>query len=117
MALAAYRHLLRSTRIAFQGDTPVLLASRHQARIAFEKNSSLSSSSSECKEAIKHALEVSQILRQNVVQGRKLDEDTDKESAQYSKSIEARIVLQSSKKKSISYAIHHEFVNLAHNMA
>ncbi|RKF65973.1 Mitochondrial zinc maintenance protein 1, mitochondrial [Golovinomyces cichoracearum] len=83
MALAAYRHLLRSTRIAFQGDTPVLLASRHQARTAFEKNSSLSSSSTECKEAIKHALEVSQILRQNVVQGRKLDEDTDKESARY----------------------------------
>ncbi|KAI6250707.1 Mitochondrial zinc maintenance protein 1, mitochondrial [Erysiphe necator] len=85
MALAAYRHLLRSTRIAFEGDIPILRASRIQARAAFDKNASLALSSSECQDAITHALDVSRILRENVVQGRKLDSDADTKSARYSK--------------------------------
>ncbi|RKF63528.1 Mitochondrial zinc maintenance protein 1, mitochondrial [Erysiphe neolycopersici] len=83
MALAAYRHLLRSTRIAFQGDLPVLRASRLQARASFDENISLLPSSTECRDAIVYALDVSRVLRENVVQGRKIDTDSDKENAQY----------------------------------
>jgi complex III assembly factor LYRM7 len=74
MALAAYRHLLRSTRIAFQGDIPTLLSARYEARQKFESNRSLSSGSNELSEQIKLAEEVAKILRENVVQGQAVDD-------------------------------------------
>jgi complex III assembly factor LYRM7 len=73
MALAAYRHLLRATRIAFTGDLPMLHASQAQARQGFEDKRSLESSSEEVVKAIEHAEGVAEILRQNIVQGRKGD--------------------------------------------
>ncbi|PSS14819.1 hypothetical protein M430DRAFT_51493 [Amorphotheca resinae ATCC 22711] len=75
MALQAYRHLLRSTRIAFAGDAPVLHAARAEARNGFRQNAALSAGSPELAEAVKHAEEVAQILRHNVVQGKKEGED------------------------------------------
>ena len=124
MALAAYRHLLRSTRIAFQGssllpslpgtrnligvsllssryrynplrkasqftntigDAPLLHAARSEARNNFRKNASLQSNDPALAAAIKHAEEVAQILRQNVVQGRKAEGTGEEEGARYSR--------------------------------
>jgi complex III assembly factor LYRM7 len=69
MALAAYRHLLRATRIAFQGDYPLLHAARTQARAGFDSLSSLDPSSEEASKGIAHAEGVAEVLRHNVVQG------------------------------------------------
>ncbi|ETN46214.1 uncharacterized protein HMPREF1541_00398 [Cyphellophora europaea CBS 101466] len=73
MALAAYRHLLRAARVAFQGDVQLLQASQSQARQGFQDKRSLDPSSEEANEAIKHAEGVAEILRTNVVQGRRAD--------------------------------------------
>ncbi|KIW08300.1 uncharacterized protein PV09_01218 [Verruconis gallopava] len=69
MALAVYRQLLRSTRIAFNGDTRMLLSARKLAREGFEANRSLSNPE-EIQNAIQHAKDVGIILKQNVVQGK-----------------------------------------------
>ncbi|RDL41488.1 Uncharacterized protein BP5553_01467 [Venustampulla echinocandica] len=69
MALAAYRHLLRSARIAFQGDLPLLHAARQEARNGFRKNSNLSPEDPALAPAIAHAEDVAKILMENVVQG------------------------------------------------
>ncbi|RMZ80969.1 hypothetical protein DV738_g2341, partial [Chaetothyriales sp. CBS 135597] len=69
MALAAYRHLLRATRIAFEGDLPLLHAARTQARAGFETQRRLDPSSKEATEAVSHAEGVAQVLRHNIVQG------------------------------------------------
>ncbi|KAF2669741.1 hypothetical protein BT63DRAFT_455725 [Microthyrium microscopicum] len=69
MALSAYRTLLRSTRIAFQGDPRTLIASRQKARASFEEARSLSLGSPEAAEKIAEAQEVAKILRENVLQG------------------------------------------------
>ena len=107
MALAAYRHLLRATRIAFKGktspiytpkvspqkpylpgrlpsysiliylntdDNRVLVSARRQARSDFYKNRSLLPSSPEASEKIAHAEDVARFLRQNVVQGQKVND-------------------------------------------
>lgn len=74
MALAAYRHLLRSTRIAFQGDSRVLHAARHTARENFNEHRSLAPSSAEAETWIAHAEEIALVLRRNVVQGERVDE-------------------------------------------
>ncbi|EHY58344.1 Mitochondrial zinc maintenance protein 1, mitochondrial [Exophiala dermatitidis] len=73
MALAAYRHLLRAIRIAFQGDDHLLHAARTQARIGFEASSSLDPSSEEAVKGIEHAEGVASILRHNIVQGKHED--------------------------------------------
>lgn len=75
MALAAYRHLLRATRIAFKGDAQLLHASQSQARQGFDSKRSLEPSSPEVSEAIKHAEGVAEVLRSNLVQGTKGDGD------------------------------------------
>ncbi|RQM07142.1 hypothetical protein DH86_00003509, partial [Scytalidium sp. 3C] len=62
-------HLLRSTRIAFQGDLPVLQAAREEARKAFGKNAGMLPDDPALAPAIAHAEEVAKILRENVVQG------------------------------------------------
>ncbi|KAF2458044.1 mitochondrial zinc maintenance protein 1, mitochondrial, partial [Lineolata rhizophorae] len=74
MALAAYRQLLRSTRVAFQGDEFMLNAARAQARSAFDQNRSLSSGSEEAQKSVDHAGEVAKVLRENVVQGRSVED-------------------------------------------
>lgn len=68
--LATYRHLLRATRIAFANDTPTLRASREFARQQFRDNIKLESGSQAAAQGIEHAQGVTQILRENVVQGR-----------------------------------------------
>ncbi|TVY62769.1 Mitochondrial zinc maintenance protein, partial [Lachnellula suecica] len=87
MSLAAYRHLLRSTRIAFQGptpthspspsphshqtgDLPLLKAARSEARTNFLKNASLRPEDPELAPAIAHAEQVAKILLENIVQGK-----------------------------------------------
>ncbi|PTB70260.1 hypothetical protein BBK36DRAFT_1097812, partial [Trichoderma citrinoviride] len=72
MSLAAYRNLLRAARIAFQGDVHVLSAAQAQIRQGFQENRALDSSSS-IESAIRHAEDVATILRQNVVQGQKME--------------------------------------------
>lgn len=107
MALAAYRHVLRSTRVAFQGtcsktynpclpelqlhrqtsntcnisagDLPLLSAARVEARSKFDQNRLLSPSGTETEQKVLEAKEVARILRQNVVQGEKVTRSTDKE--------------------------------------
>ena len=68
--LHTYRALLRATRIAFASDTSTLRASRDFARQQFRENKKLPSGSQEAAQGIEHAQGVTQILRENVVQGR-----------------------------------------------
>lgn len=90
MALAAYRNLLRSARIAFQGtdtslsfenmltvigDTHTLMAARAEVRKNFESNRNLRIGSEELQKSLVHAEEVSKFLRENVVQGQAEDPD------------------------------------------
>lgn len=75
MALAAYRHLLRATRVAFNEDTTLLTSARKQARSTFLANRSLALESPESIAAIAHAEDVAQFLRRNVVQGQKVEGD------------------------------------------
>ncbi|KAF1829593.1 hypothetical protein BDW02DRAFT_642740 [Decorospora gaudefroyi] len=73
MALVAYRNLLRSARIAFEGDMPTLFAARAEARKKFESNRNLRIGSEELETSLVHAEEVSKFLRENVVQGQAQD--------------------------------------------
>ncbi|KAM0519108.1 hypothetical protein ACHAPE_004105 [Trichoderma viride] len=75
MSLAAYRHLLRSARIAFSGDVHVLSAAQNQIRQTFLENRSLDSSGIQA--AIRQAEDVATILRENVVQGQKIESKGD----------------------------------------
>jgi len=75
MSLAAYRHLLRSTRIAFHGDVAVLHAARQEARVGFRKNAAMSPHDPSLAAAIAHAEEVAKFLKENVVQGKHEGED------------------------------------------
>ncbi|KAJ5332230.1 hypothetical protein N7541_002036 [Penicillium brevicompactum] len=65
-AKSAYRQVLRSTRVVFQNDLPVLLAARQEARQNFEKNRR---PAVDTGMQINHAIEVANILRHNIVQG------------------------------------------------
>lgn len=67
-ALAAYRHGLRATRVAFNGDTRVLLAARTKMRegMVNPPNPELTT-----EQQIQHLEDVSVFLRRNLVQGRK----------------------------------------------
>ncbi|KAM0806032.1 mitochondrial zinc maintenance protein 1, mitochondrial [Usnea florida] len=78
MALAAYRHILRSTRVAFQGDLRILSAARVEARSKFDQHRLLSPSSTEAEQKVLEAREVARILRQNVVQGEQITGPKDK---------------------------------------
>ncbi|KAL2062157.1 hypothetical protein VTL71DRAFT_6423 [Oculimacula yallundae] len=70
MATSAYRSILRSARLAFEGDTHLLQAARNQARQTFQHNASMSLDDPAYAPAIAHAVEVAKILKENVVQGR-----------------------------------------------
>ncbi|KZM21990.1 Mitochondrial zinc maintenance protein 1, mitochondrial [Ascochyta rabiei] len=75
MALVAYRNLLRSARIAFQGDASVLTAARIEVRKNFETNRAVQTGSEEYRAQIAHASEVAKFLRENVVQGQATEGD------------------------------------------
>ncbi|KAL6711238.1 Mitochondrial zinc maintenance protein 1, mitochondrial [Coniothyrium glycines] len=77
MALVAYRNLLRSARIAFQGDMNTLFAARAEVRKNFESNRHLSAGSDEFSKQITHAEEVAKFLRENVVQGKAQSENSE----------------------------------------
>ena len=67
--LSAYRYLLRSMTIAFQGDITTLSAAKKEARSRFEIGKKLAAESSEAFEGITEARNVGKFLRQNIVQG------------------------------------------------
>lgn len=73
MALAAYRHLLRSTRIAFQGDASTLMAAQYEVRKNFDQTRSLLLDSEQTSKRIAQAEEIAKFLRENVVQGEAVD--------------------------------------------
>ena len=91
MALAAYRHVLRSSRIAFHGtlrqswvtameltrisagDTRILSAARIEARSRFDSHRTLSPEGLDAKQKIAEAEEIARILRQNIVQGQQTE--------------------------------------------
>ncbi|KAF2026181.1 mitochondrial zinc maintenance protein 1, mitochondrial [Setomelanomma holmii] len=75
MALVAYRNLLRSARIAFQGDMNTLFAARAEVRRNFESNRNLTVGSEEFSKQITHAEKVAKFLRENVVQGQAADNE------------------------------------------
>ncbi|KAF7545795.1 hypothetical protein G7Z17_g8904 [Cylindrodendrum hubeiense] len=78
MALSAYRSLMRSARIAFQGDGPILAAAQVQIRNEFRQRASLDPSDESVPAAIQHAEQVAKVLRENVVQGKKIEEGQDR---------------------------------------
>ncbi|TQW01315.1 hypothetical protein IF1G_01246 [Cordyceps javanica] len=72
-AVVAYRNLLRAARVAFQGDTPMLLAAQSQIRGGFRDKQALDPKDGSVGERIEHATQVAKFLRENVVQGKKMD--------------------------------------------
>ncbi|CEI61227.1 hypothetical protein FVEN_g6047 [Fusarium venenatum] len=85
-ALNAYRHLMRAARIAFQGDAPVMSAAQIQIRNEFRQKATIDAS--DAPAAIKHAEEVAKVLRQNVVQGRRIEDGKDSYKLRIHKDIE-----------------------------
>ncbi|EGP89303.1 unnamed protein product [Zymoseptoria tritici ST99CH_1A5] len=75
VAIATYRHLLRATRIAFSGDNKVLQAARSHARTQFSAGARHAPGSIEAAQGIEHAQGVTQILRENLVQGKNVGGD------------------------------------------
>ena len=67
--LSAYRHLLRSVTVAFQGDVTILSAAKKEARARFEIGRKLAAESPEALERVAAARSVAKFLRQNLVQG------------------------------------------------
>ena len=58
----------------FTGDQTLLAAAHLKARTTFQENAHLSPSSPEAEEQIAHAEGVAQVLRENVVQGEKIED-------------------------------------------
>ncbi|EPE35828.1 hypothetical protein GLAREA_05166 [Glarea lozoyensis ATCC 20868] len=75
MSLATYRQILRSARIAFQGDAPVLQAAKKEARSAFQRYKDLSPNDPAVIAAVEHGEQVAKILLENIVQGKNIGED------------------------------------------
>ncbi|KAE8377379.1 mitochondrial zinc maintenance protein 1, mitochondrial [Aspergillus bertholletiae] len=71
-ARGAYRQLLRATRIAFHEDTRVLLAARQEARRKFDEHKRVGI---DTPMQINHAIEVASILKHNIVQGVKEEDN------------------------------------------
>lgn len=71
-ALAAYRNGLRATRVAFGEDLRMLVAARQQMREGMinPPNQELNAD-----EQIQHLNEVARFLRENIVQGKQVQED------------------------------------------
>ncbi|ATY62379.1 hypothetical protein CCM_08654 [Cordyceps militaris CM01] len=77
-AVVAYRNILRAARVAFQGDAPVLLAAQSQIRGEFRSKQSLDPQDSSVSEGIAHATQVATFLRENLVQGKKMEGEESK---------------------------------------
>jgi complex III assembly factor LYRM7 len=73
-ARSAYRTALRATKLAFQGDEPILNAARLQIKQGFHKNQD-NSNIEQVTEEIGKLNEVSKFLTQNIVQGEKQGTD------------------------------------------
>lgn len=58
------------------GDIPLLHAARQQARDGFLRNASLEVGDPALAPAIAHAEEVAKILKENIVQGKKVEEES-----------------------------------------
>ncbi|TGZ85292.1 hypothetical protein EX30DRAFT_368389 [Ascodesmis nigricans] len=71
MALAAYRAIIRSAKIAFQGDSQTLTAALASTRAGFEQNRTLPAA--DIPAAINDAHEIAGFLRKNLVQGQRID--------------------------------------------
>ncbi|KAJ5116743.1 Mitochondrial zinc maintenance protein 1 [Penicillium angulare] len=76
-ALSAYRQVLRSTRVAFRDDFRVMLAARQEARRNFDQNRRVGIDTGM---QINHAIEVANLLRHNLVQGAR---EQDNEAAKW----------------------------------
>ncbi|KAM3510952.1 hypothetical protein MY11210_005418 [Beauveria gryllotalpidicola] len=72
-AAVAYRNIMRAARVAFEGDAPTLLAAQSRIRGEFRSKQALDPKDSTVSEGIEHATQVAQFLRQNVVQGKKME--------------------------------------------
>ncbi|KAM0668070.1 hypothetical protein ACQRIT_000570 [Beauveria bassiana] len=72
-AAVAYRNIMRAARVAFEGDAPTLLAAQSRIRDEFRSKQALDPKDSTVGEGIEHATQVAQFLRQNVVQGKKME--------------------------------------------
>ncbi len=66
-----------------KGDTQVLHAARFQARDAFRKNAVMQESDPALGPAIAHAEEVAKILRENVVQGKRVNKDGEERYSEF----------------------------------
>ncbi|KAK4187232.1 hypothetical protein QBC35DRAFT_499080 [Podospora australis] len=75
-AVQAYRNLLRAARIAFEGDMVVLSAAKDSIRAGFRDKASLPASDPSIQPALAHAEEIASFLKANVVQGKKIADDT-----------------------------------------
>ncbi|GEQ71921.1 hypothetical protein JCM33374_g5607 [Metschnikowia sp. JCM 33374] len=73
-ALKAYRHALRATRVAFNGDTFMLSSARSKVKEGIVANRNLSDPQ-ETENAVKHLDEVAEFLVKNIVQGEKQKND------------------------------------------
>jgi hypothetical protein len=66
---------LLNPKTQLKGDAPLLHAAREEARNSFRKNASLLPEDPALAPAIAHAEDVAKILRENVVQGKKTEDD------------------------------------------
>lgn len=71
-ALSAYRTLLRSIKLTFANDARMLTAAMTESRDIFRSRSHVSGA--EQDEHLKHAREIADVLRTNVVQGERISE-------------------------------------------
>lgn len=69
LGLAGYRRLLRSSRLAFRGDSFALKSAADQLKIEFLKNKNITDSNA-LEELYKGIDEVDEFLRFNLVQGK-----------------------------------------------
>lgn len=71
-ALSAYRTLLRSIKLTFANDTRMLTAALTESRHTFRSHRHVSGAEQE--EHLRHAREIAEVLRANVVQGESINE-------------------------------------------
>ncbi|KAL3232581.1 Mitochondrial zinc maintenance protein 1, mitochondrial [Nakaseomyces bracarensis] len=83
-ALQAYRHGLKATRVAFNGDNRMLVAARAEMR----KGMQSPDDTKPVEDQIKHLEEVATFLRRNVVQGEKIPGEQERYHLNFHKEIE-----------------------------
>ncbi len=76
------------------GDAPILLAAQSQIRGEFRSNQGLDPQDGSVSKGIEHATEVAKFLRENVVQGKKMDGEEAKYSTLNKFSQGARLGLE-----------------------